>query len=74
MEAHYLKPLQPNEFERTLAEVFVRTHRCPWYKNLFNKSMPTFTYSQTSSGIGLYSVVRCDKCGKHFDITDYEAW
>ena len=69
-----LRNLQPNEFERTMAEVFIRTHKCPWYMNILDKSEPTFTYLQGSCGIGLYSEVRCNKCGKHFDITDYDAW
>lgn len=75
MKSNCLKCINPTELENTLAEVFTRTHKCPWYKRLFNKEQVTFTYeSKSESGIGLSKFVKCNKCGEIFDITDYNCW
>ena len=52
MKIYKYGKFQLNEFERTLAETFTRTHRCPWYKRLFNDTRPEFSYSQSIDGIG----------------------
>lgn len=74
MKIYKYGKFQLNEFERTLAETFTRTHRCPWYKRLFDNTRPEFSYSQGTDGIGTYTTVKCEKCGKEFDVTDYEFW
>lgn len=63
---------QINDFlENILTEVFERTHKCSWYKR---HSIPTFSYIKESTGIGDSTIVKCNSCGKEFDITNYNNW
>lgn len=55
------------------AEVFIDLHKCPWYKRIFNK-LPKYILIQGNNGIGTWSKMKCEHCGKTYDITDYGYW
>lgn len=57
--------------EELLTEVFERTHKCPWYKRHYR---PTFSYIKEITGIGDGITVKCNNCGKEFDVTNYKLW
>lgn len=70
-----IKSFNPNEFERTLAEYFVRTHKHSWlFRKLIYDGPIHFHYKRENTGIGRGISVICCECGKELDVTDYDSW
>lgn len=74
-KSKFIKEITPKltDLEIAKAEVFIDLHKCPWYKNFFDK-LPKYTLRQGSSGIGIWNEIKCEHCGKTYDITDYGCW
>lgn len=61
-----------NHFEKIKYDVIEQLHECPWYKRFKNRLFKDFTIEEDpSSGIGVIITMRCNYCGKEYDITDY---
>ena len=59
-----------NEVENDAAKTFVETHKCK------NGKTPSIYFMKlsTKNGIGLSVEIKCKKCGKKANITDYKTW
>lgn len=62
-----------SDIELAKAEVFVDLHKCPWYKNFFDKTQ-TYKLEEINTAIGKISQIVCERCGTRYNITDYGLW
>lgn len=65
-------------------DIYKTLHECPWYRRFFPKKIQPdkhvighrypFIFKEVAGPIGNWHTMQCEKCGKVYDITDYDLW
>ena len=76
---HFICAIELSEDESKKARKFMQKHNhLEDFKKEGKVGFSTlgqqFTYTVTPGGLGLMTSIKCNKCGEHEDVTDYDNW